>query len=163
MRRSRVVVACAVLGLTLLACGGGTQNTDRDEVSQDDSSESGGFGEIADAQDATKTVKVETLDELAFDPSSVSVQQGDVVRFVVTNEGKALHEFVIGDEDYQAEHEESMESGGHDMDLENMIEIGPGETAELTWRFTSPGEILFACHVSGHYEGGMVGTIVVEE
>lgn len=161
MRRSKIVALCAVAGLTLLACGE-TDPDPQDAVSQDGSSESG-FGEPAGSQDATKTVDVTALDKLAFDPSSVSVQQGDVVRFVVTNEGRAPHEFVIGDEEYQEEHEESMEHGGHDMELENSVEVGPGETAELTWRFTSPGKVLFACHVAGHYEGGMVGTILVGE
>ena len=158
MRRLRIVAVCVVLGLTLVACG----ETDPDAASQDGSSESGGFGETATSQDATKTVGVKAL-ALTFDPSSVSVQQGDVVKFVVTNEGKAPHEFVIGDEAYQEEHEESMEHGGHDMELGNSVAVAPGETAELTWRFTSPGRILFACHVAGHYEGGMVGTILVGE
>lgn len=158
MRRIGIFAVCAALGLTLLACGG----VDPD-ATQDGSSGSGGFGETASPQDATQTVGVKALDKLTFDPSSVSVQQGDVVRFVVTNEGKAPHEFVIGDEEYQVEHEESMEHGGHDMELGNSVEIAPGETAELTWRFTSPGRVVFACHVAGHYEGGMTGTIMVGE
>ena len=158
MRRSRIVGVCVVLGLTLVACG----ETDPAD-SQDGSSESDGFGESASSQDAKKTVGVKASDKLTFDPSSVSVQQGDVVKFVITNEGKAPHEFVIGDAAYQEEHEESMEHGGHDMELGNSVEVAPGESAELTWRFTSPGRVLFACHVAGHYEGGMVGTVLVGE
>ena len=41
------------------------------------------------------------------------------------------------------------------------LSLDPGETAETTVTFDEPGELLFACHVDDHYEGGMVGTISV--
>jgi uncharacterized cupredoxin-like copper-binding protein len=47
------------------------------------------------------------------------------------------------------------------MDMGNAVKVGPGETAELTWRFDETGTLLYGCHEPGHYEGGMVGTIEV--
>ena len=41
------------------------------------------------------------------------------------------------------------------------LTLDPGETAEATVTLDGPGELLYACHVSGHYDGGMVGTITV--
>ena len=168
MTRFKILAMSVALVFVVAGCGneaddstpsGSDSQTEADERSSDE----GGFGEAASPDEATKTVTVTTLDELAFDPSSVSVRQGDVVRFVVTNKGKAPHEFVIGDEAYQEEHAQAMEHGGHGgADLGNVVEVAPGSKDEVTWRFTAPGEVLFACHVQGHYEGGMVGTIHVE-
>jgi uncharacterized cupredoxin-like copper-binding protein len=30
------------------------------------------------------------------------------------------------------------------------------------WTFTEAGTFTYACHVSGHYDDGMIGTIAVE-
>ena len=46
------------------------------------------------------------------------------------------------------------------MHMENPVTVGPGETAELTWRFDQTGRVLYGCNELG-YEGGMVGTIEV--
>jgi uncharacterized cupredoxin-like copper-binding protein len=34
-------------------------------------------------------------------------------------------------------------------------------TRSLTYTFNGPGPFAFACHVPGHYEAGMAGTIAV--
>ena len=129
--------------------------------------ESGGdgvtFGKAAAAGDADRTVEVETLDELRFDPDEITVEVGETDNFVVTNDGRAPHEFVIGDQQYQEEHEQAMEHGGHGESTGNVVEVDPGDTAEIAWTFTKAGDVLYACHVEGHYEGGMVGTVRVEE
>lgn len=84
-----------------------------------------------------------------------------MVTFVVQNKGKAEHEFVLGDADYQEQHEGDMQ-GGHGMSrVRNAVTAGPGETAELTWCFDESGDLLFGCHEPGHYDGGMVGQITV--
>jgi hypothetical protein len=56
------------------------------------------------------------------------------VTFVVRNEGDTDHEFVLGDETYQAMHEEDTAEGGEHM----MGMDSPGEIEELTWRFDGP-------------------------
>jgi uncharacterized cupredoxin-like copper-binding protein len=42
-----------------------------------------------------------------------------------------------------------------------MAHIGPGEEGEIVWRFNRAGQFRFGCLIPGHYEAGMVGTIVV--
>lgn len=113
----------------------------------------------ADSADADREIEVTTSDALSFEPDSIPVKQGEVVTFVITNEGEAVHEFVLGDEAYQQAHEDDMHSGMDHAD--NAVTIEPGKTKSLTWEFTDAGEILYGCHVPGHYEGGMVGTIEV--
>ena len=86
---------------------------------------------------------------------------GEVVTFGVRNDGDNAHEFVLGDDNYQASHEVDMAGGDHMMDTDNAVSVGPGETKQVTWRFTNPGEVMFGCHEPGHYDGGMVGTTSV--
>ena len=118
-------------------------------------------GRAADPSDATRTIVVEASDDLRVDPASIKVQAGEVVTFVVRNVGKTDHEFLFGDKAYQDAHEADVEGAAHTMDTENGVTVAPGESKELTWRFDEAGEVLYACHEPGHYEGGMVGTIEV--
>jgi uncharacterized cupredoxin-like copper-binding protein len=83
---------------------------------------------------------------------------------VVTNQGSNPHEFVLGDEAVQMQHEGQMSSDGsmHGMDMDlPALTLTPGETKETTVTFDEPGTILYGCHEPGHYDGGMVGTITV--
>ena len=122
------------------------------------------FGEPADAEEAGRQIEVDTLDSFRFEPRDVEVEQGETITFVVTNEGEIDHEFVLGDEAFQEHHAAEMAEG--EMDMEHMAEpnalvVEPGQTEELTWRFTEGGEVLYGCHEPGHYEAGMVGKITV--
>ena len=156
----------AAIGMVLVmgACGSDGGTGGGGEGSSGESSGGGSFGEAASAGDADRTVEVSALDQLEFDPASLEVEAGETINFVVTNDGKAPHEFVIGDRDYQEEHEETMEhGGGHGgEDLGNVVEVAPGATEEIAWTFSEAGEVLYACHVEGHYEGGMVGSVTVK-
>lgn len=119
-------------------------------------------GEAADASEADMEIVVLASDELKFDPDTIDVKAGDVVTFVVRNEGEADHEFILGDEAYQEAHEKDMEAGDEMGDTGNAVTVAGGETKELTWKFTETGSVLFGCHEPGHYDAGMVGTINVE-
>jgi uncharacterized cupredoxin-like copper-binding protein len=39
--------------------------------------------------------------------------------------------------------------------------VAPGANGRMVWQFTKPGEFHYACLVPGHFEAGMIGTIVV--
>lgn len=114
----------------------------------------------ADPSEATRTIHVAAIDT-AFEPKDLSVRVGDVVTFVVTNSGKAKHEFMLGDAAMQEGHARMMEHGAAPHGSLNMVELEPGESKEITWRFDEPGTILYACHEPGHYDAGMVGEISV--
>jgi uncharacterized cupredoxin-like copper-binding protein len=111
---------------------------------------------------ASTRIEVTLTDSLRIEPALMSVPAGVPVTFVVTNTGAIDHEFYLGDEAAQAEHEqEMMEMGGMGHDEPEGIAVDPGETKELTYTFAEPGEMLAGCHVAGHYAGGMKTTITV--
>lgn len=123
-----------------------------------------GTGSGGEDRPGVRTVKVSALDSLRFEPAEIRVQSGEMVRFVVTNEGSGEHEFVLGDEATQMEHEGEMGMGGS-MEHEGMdlpaLSLQPGEMQEVTATFDRAGTILYGCHVPGHYAAGMVGALTV--
>ncbi len=52
----------------------------------------------------TRTVQIDMTDAMRFTPDKITVKQGEIVRFVVTNKGRMLHEMVIGTPAKLAEH-----------------------------------------------------------
>jgi uncharacterized cupredoxin-like copper-binding protein len=102
-----------------------------------------------------------TLTEMAMDPATMSVPRGQPVTFVITNAGIVDHEFFLGDEAAQAEHEDEMLSGASMHGHHNAAVVKVGATEELTYTFEDVGETLAGCHVPGHYPAGMVATILV--
>ena len=111
---------------------------------------------------AASQVDVTLTDALRIEPASMQVAVGEPVTFVVTNAGVLPHEFVVGDEAVQQEHETTMQGmGSMTHDEPNAIGLEPGETKELTMTFSEPGETLAGCHIPGHYPAGMWATITV--
>ena len=101
-------------------------------------------------------------DALRFEPDHLTVAPGETVRFVVTNSGEAVHEFLIGDEAAQAEFENEMSTGEMDHDASSGVSVEPGQTETFTYTFGDTDEMILAgCHEPGHYDGGMVATIEV--
>lgn len=127
------------------------------------SSSSSGYGKKGDAAKATRTIDVKQLDTLKFDPSAITVKPGETVKFRVTNGGSQLHEFVLGDQKVQDDHEKEMKDMAADnmkmADGDNRIDLDPGQTKELTWTFPSKGTVIYGCHVPGHFLAGMKGTV----
>ena len=110
------------------------------------------------------TVEVRMSDDLRFDPSTIAVERGETVRFELINEGQAVHEFLIGDEAAQAEFEEEMAGGEMHHETDAGIAVEPGQTGTFDYTFPdAAGELLAGCHEPGHYAGGMVANITVDE
>jgi uncharacterized cupredoxin-like copper-binding protein len=106
--------------------------------------------------------EVRLTDALKMEPASMSVPAGVPVTFVVTNAGVIDHEFYLGDEAAQAEHDMEMSSmGGMTHDEPEGVGLKPGETKELTFTFPEAGMTLAGCHVTGHYGAGMKAQITV--
>ncbi|WP_370327605.1 plastocyanin/azurin family copper-binding protein [Euzebya sp.] len=132
----------------------------------DDHGEEFAWGSPADAGEASRTIEIEADDDFTFDPAEVEVEAGETVTFSVTNVGQLEHDFTLGDAETQQAHEEEMaemDDMDHGAAEPNALTIPPGETVETTWTFTQPGEILIGCHVPGHYDAGMRGTVTIAE
>ena len=129
----------------------------------------GGHGHDAEAigkpglaAKASRTVQIDMIDAMRFSPASVSVRQGETVRFVVQNSGKVKHEMVLGTEKELKEHYEVMKKNPEmEHADENMVTVAPGKSGEIVWQFTKAGKIDFACLQPGHYDAGMKGAVTV--
>ncbi len=122
------------------------------------------IGEPGKASATTRTVAVTMNDQMRFLPSTISVKQGETVRFVVKNDGLEPHEFMLGEIKALQEHAEVMRKHPTmEHDEPNAITVMPSQTGELIWKFTAAGRVDFACLIPGHFERGMKGDIQVQQ
>jgi uncharacterized cupredoxin-like copper-binding protein len=133
---------------------------------------------VSDAR-AARTIDIDMVDSMRFTPQRIVVREGETIRFRVRNSGKLRHEFVFGAPEELEAHAKMMRDSGTDhahmhgasaahthadpAHHPNALEVAPGETGTLEWRFTRAGSYRFACLVAGHYEAGMTGEIIVEK
>ena len=127
------------------------------------STEEKDFGREGDPKRATRTVRVDMSDKMRFAPAELSIKRGETVKFVVKNNGKVMHEMVLGTTKELKEHAEMMKKHPTmEHDEPYMAHVAPGKTETLVWQFTKVGEFQFGCLVPGHFEAGMVGKIAVK-
>lgn len=120
------------------------------------------IGVAGEAGKVTRTVNVDMTDAMRFNPASVSVRQGETIRFVVKNLGQVRHEFVLGTEAALKEHYELMKKFPEMEHADpNQVMVVPGQTGEVVWQFTKVGKVDFACLQPGHYDAGMKGAVKV--
>ena len=120
------------------------------------------WGIAADTKAAKRVIEVKMTDNMRFAPDNVEIKQGDVVRFLIKNDGKMMHEMVIGTKKELDEHAALMlKFPNMEHDEPYMAHVAPGKAGEIVWNFNRPGDFLFACLIAGHYQGGMIGKIKV--
>lgn len=120
------------------------------------------WGKPGKVNKQTRTIKVDMIDAMRFLPDTITVKEGETIRFVVTNSGRMMHEMVIGTPEKLKEHAAMMaKSPGMQHDAPYLAHVAPGKTGEIVWTFNRPGTFEFACLIAGHYEAGMRGTLVV--
>src|SRR4030095_16057475 len=66
------------------------------------------FGREGDPKKASRTIKVDMADSMRFTPASVKVKRGETFSFVIRNDGKLLHEMVLGTVEALKKHAELM-------------------------------------------------------
>lgn len=120
------------------------------------------FGIAGLRKQVRRTVIIDMDDRMRFKPSRVDVEEGDTIRFVLRNQGKMLHEWVLGTEAELKQHAEMMRRHPTmDHDELHMVHVDPGQSSELVWTFNRAGRFGFACLIAGHHESGMAGSVVV--
>ena len=120
------------------------------------------WGIAGDAGQAKRSVEVGMADTMRFTPERIAVKLGETVRFVAKNNGKQMHEFVIGTQAENRKHAELMlKFPNMEHDEPYMAHVRPGKTGQIVWTFNRAGSFEFACLIAGHYQAGMVGTITV--
>ena len=97
-----------------------------------------------------------------FPTGDIVAKARETIRFVGRNDGKAMHEMVIGTMQELKAHAELMRKfPGMEHDEPYMAHVAPGEEGEIVWQFTRAGEYYYACLVPGHLEAGMIGKVIV--
>jgi uncharacterized cupredoxin-like copper-binding protein len=120
------------------------------------------WGIAGERTSAQRTIEIGMTDEMRFVPERVEVRLGEIIRFVHRNDGKVLHEFVLGTKAELDKHAAMMKKfPGMEHDEPYMAHVPPGETREIVWTFNRAGTFDFACLIPGHYDAGMVGSVVV--
>lgn len=101
-----------------------------------------GMAVTANKKAPTKIFKVD-VEEYKFTPSHFEADDGDVVRFEVTNKGLENHEFEL-------------------PDLKTEAVLTPGSTAVVTVPRAKTGEYKIICDLPGHVDKGMHGNLTVK-
>lgn len=148
-------------------------------------SEETAFGRAGDPKKADRTIRIEMEDTMHFFAvaagprqrisdvrpgegshkmsGDIVVKPGETVRFIVRNDGKVMHEMVIGTMKELKDHAELMRKFPNmEHDEAYMSHVAPGKTGEIVWQFTRPGEFYYACLLPGHMEAGMIAKITVK-
>lgn len=118
------------------------------------------------AQVVDRHIEIRMDDQMRFTPSSIDVQAGQTVRFVIHNAGKTAHEMVLGSDEEINTHAQAMkQAAGHDAGHSHSggaaITVAAGQTGELVVRFPTARTLQMACLIPGHYEAGMRGKVHV--
>lgn len=123
------------------------------------------WGMAGEPKAVRRTIRIAMTDSMRFIPDKVAVRHGDVVRFILVNEGKLLHDFVMGTKPVLDTLAEQVAKPPHEVfhARADRLLVEPGRSGESVWNFNRRGVFQFACLFPGHYQAGMVGSISVAE
>jgi uncharacterized cupredoxin-like copper-binding protein len=120
------------------------------------------WGIAADDKSAKRTVVVRMTDQMRFAPDKIDVKLNETVRFDIRNDGRMLHEMVIGTAKELEDHAALMlKFPNMEHDEPYMAHVAAGQRGRIVWTFNRPGDFEFACLIAGHYQAGMKGVIHV--
>lgn len=106
-----------------------------------------------------RTIEIE-MRYSRFVPSTIDVEPGETVRFVVRNADPIDHEFILGDAALQRRHERGTEA--YHPPRPGEMSVPPQTTAVTTYTFPEePGSLIVGCHLPGHYAYGMRADIEI--
>ena len=155
--RRRQLAACAGLPLALLL---------PDALVAHEAHKGFAAGEPGAAGGPARAVTIrmaEAPGKMSFSPDRLVMKKGEQVRFIIVNEGKSRHEFMLDTAAHNAAHDAMMRMHpAMEHDDPNGKTLAPGQTATILWHFSKAGTYEFACLIPGHYEAGMHGTVVVQ-
>ena len=156
-----LLVLAASIGVSSMVYAHGDKKHE-DEAMEFDAVETE-FGSYQPNLEPTKTIEISMADTMRFSPAMLSIKSGDVVRFLVSNDGALQHEFVLGTPDSLSEHAKLMiKFPNMEHEEPYMAHVDPGKEMEIVWQFTKAGAFEFGCLLPGHFQAGMKGTITVE-
>lgn len=164
MKVLRILIPAAMLSLTFLGVAyahGDKLHAKKTATTKKEQKE---WGIAGDAKSVNRIVEIQMVDTMRFTPDLIEVKQGETIRFVHKNDGKIMHEFVIGTKRELDEHAALMQKFPNmEHDEPYMVHVAAGKTGEVIWTFNRAGDFDFACLIPGHYQAGMVGKVKVSK
>lgn len=162
MRQSMITATCIAAAFTVSPAWAHGEARHAPAAAKPVSVEEKAFGKAGNPEKVNRSIAVDMSDKMRFTPAMLSVKSGEIVKFVVTNSGKIMHEFVLGTLPELKEHSALMKKfPGMEHDEPYMAHVAPGKTETIVWQFTKAGEFHFGCLLPGHFEAGMIGRIKV--
>lgn len=149
-RRRAAIVLLALVSLLAAGCAGEPADTtnETDEPSGEDEAEESRQYEVSGPADETHSVSGNLG---GFSPSSLTVSAGATVTVTFENEGSQAHNWGV-----------DVDGDGETEDDARTPMTSPGETGNVTFSISEPGDYTFYCDVPGHRNQGMEGTLTVE-
>ena len=120
------------------------------------------WGIAASPDPRARRIDIRMGDDMRFIPNHIDIKLGETVRLVVHNDGKVLHELVLGTRAELDKHAALMlkhPNMAHDDPW--MAHVDPGKSGDIYWTFNRAGHFEFACLIPGHFQAGMRGTLRV--
>jgi uncharacterized cupredoxin-like copper-binding protein len=112
--------------------------------------------------------------DYVFNPTPLYLVAGETVTFNVINGGLLPHEFVIGDEDVQQAWAGANAAASPPGPLATAapasvphgtggieLVLDPGRQATVTYAVPAGQQLQLMCHLPGHVERGMVGSVIL--
>ena len=141
------------------------------------------IGEEGDPNKIDRVVNIKMYDNY-YEPNLVKIKKGETIKFIIENLGEMVHEYNIGTKEMHIKHQPEMQklidheillgdkidrnkmkkmaemdhSLGHAHS--NSVMLEPKETGEIIWKFSKDVNLEMACNIPGHYESGMVGSLI---
>ncbi len=117
------------------------------------------------AMPAARTIEVK-MTEWGYSPSSIMVEPGEVIRFVITNGGNIPHEFMLMTGPGMASVGYRIQRADwnlteHEAIFENPL-VMPGDSFETVLKIEQPGLWMFMCMFPFHMQLGMMGVMMTE-
>jgi len=157
------IISIPILACTLLISNAWAHTNMSPHNSTPISQEQFDWGTSGDLKKVDRTITISMTDNMRFTPEKINVKLNETVKFVVMNNGKVLHEFVIGTQGALNHHAKMMEKfPGMAHDSPYMAHVKSGKGGEVVWNFNRAGQFEFACLLPGHFQAGMKGTIIVD-
>ena len=94
-----------------------------------------------------------------FTPEALAAQAGVPLTITIRNDDPIEHEWIVGKADVHERHRTGSEPLHDTRPTE--VTVPPFSTRITTVVFDTPGDYLYACHLPGHEQYGMVGTLHV--
>ena len=123
------------------------------------------LGACGEASGSTTTTTQEVrvgMGEMYIKSPVTTFKVGQPYKFVIINEGKAIHEFVIAPPRKSGQDHEDLDK----LALVHEDEFSAGQSRTVNFTFKQPapaGTLELECSYPGHYEQGMHIPIVVEK